>query len=303
MLVIGVDLGGTGARAALADGGHLLAQSELLGVTDRARTVIDLVTELLARTHLSSVDAIAVGATGFVLTGAELRERLPHKLLTHAPQLLLCSDMVSSYAGALGLAPGVVLAAGTGAVALGTDLKGTWSRVDGWGYLVGDFGGGSWIGRTALSAALRFADARPGGSEPLLQALKARFGEPAALVALLRDRPDRAGVMAGFVPAVKQAAEDGDPVAGEILAEAGRHLADTAVAAIVPGSPRHIALTGNLFQAGPALTEPFQTALAAADATSRPALGSSVDGARLLAVAARTGNLPPNTPCEQFTSS
>lgn len=347
MLVIGADLGGTGARASLTDNGHVLAQTELLGVTDRAQTVVDLVTELLARTHLRSVDVIALGATGFAMTGATLREQLPANLLRVSHRLVLCSDMVTSYLGALGLAPGAVLAVGTGAVALGTDLKGTWSRVDGWGYLVGDLGGGSWIGRQALSAALRFADSRPGGSPVLLQALKDRFGDPMDLVALLTSRPDRAGVMAGFVPAVKDAAAAGDAVAQGILAEAGAHLAETAIAALpattrsaapsssppaasslsaqdrrmfpedarilssgadgggvggggVPG--RVVAITGNLFQVGPALTDSFHEAMTAANVEVKPAQGSSVDGALLLATSILRGKLPPNTPCEQFTA-
>jgi N-acetylglucosamine kinase-like BadF-type ATPase len=319
MLVIGADLGGTGARASLTDNGHVLAQTELLGVTDRAQTVVDLVTELLARTHLRSVDAIALGATGFAMTGATLREQLPPTLLRLCHRLVLCSDMVTSYLGALGLAPGAVLAVGTGAVALGTDLKGTWSRVDGWGYLVGDLGGGSWIGRQALSAALRCADSRPGGSPVLLQALKDRFGDPADLIALLTSRADRAGVMAGFVPAVKDAAAAaGDVVAQAILTQAGGHLAETAIAALVPGAAgvvgggvrgggavgggRVVAVTGNLFQAGPALTDSFQAAMTEANVEVQPALGSSVDGALLLATSVLRGKLPPNTPCEQFTS-
>jgi N-acetylglucosamine kinase-like BadF-type ATPase len=297
MLVIGVDLGGTGARAALADNGHVLAQTELLGVTDRVQTVIDLVAELLNRTHLHKVDTIAVGATGFAMTGKQLRELLPGKLLPLTGKLLLCSDMVSSYVGALGLAPGAVLAAGTGAVALGTDLRGTWSRVDGWGYLTGDLGGGSWIGRSALTAALRFADKRPNGSGPLLTALRDQFGEPAELIAQLNERPDRAGVMASFVPGVKAAALDGDPVAGEIFRQAGQHLAETALAALLPGSPRVVALTGNLFQAGKLLLDPLTQGLAGTDL--RRAKGSGVDGALLLASAPK---LPPATPCELFTS-
>lgn len=301
MLVIGADLGGTGARAALAQDGHIIAQTSLEGVADRVQAVQAVVRELLARTQQSKVDAVAIGATGYFMRGKALREQVPPMMFkTHgARTVLMCSDMLSAYAGALGLEAGAVIAAGTGAVALGSDLRGTWSRVDGWGYLVGDFGGGSWIGRTALQAALRCADGRPGGSELLLAALRDHFGEPTEMVADLALREDRAGAMAGFVPFVERAAPD-DEIARGILSDAGAHLAETALAALVPGSARVIAMTGNLFRVN-AVRSSFAKAVGER-AELRKAAGSGVDGALALAAAAIEGTLPLNAPCELFTS-
>jgi N-acetylglucosamine kinase-like BadF-type ATPase len=297
MLVIGADLGGTGARAALALDGHVIAETSVEGITDRVATVESLVRELLMRTQRSKVDAVAVGATGYFMRGQALREQVPPMMFQvfGAQTVLLCSDMLSGYAGALGLNPGVVIAAGTGAVALGSDLQGTWSRVDGWGYLVGDCGGGSWIGRTALQAALRAADGRPDGSAALLAALREHFGEPEKMVAQLAEREDRAGMMAGFVPLVEKA---GDPVSQRILAQAGAHLAETARSAIV--TEPVVATTGNLFRVR-AVRESFRANMPA-QIDVRRALGSGVDGALLLAAAASNGTLPPNAPCERFTA-
>jgi N-acetylglucosamine kinase-like BadF-type ATPase len=83
---------------------------------------------------------------------------------------------VTAYAGALGQSPGGVVAAGTGLIALGTDLD-TRRRADGWGHLLGDCGGGAWIGRAGLEAALRAHDGRAGGSRPLLERMEAVFRE------------------------------------------------------------------------------------------------------------------------------
>ncbi|WP_117208203.1 N-acetylglucosamine kinase [Allorhizocola rhizosphaerae] len=303
MLVIGVDVGGTGARGALAKsdyatggdaegeakGDDIVATAELAGITDRADAVIALVRDLLAQAHLSEVDAVAMGSTGFQMLGATLMERIPPNVA--AQRVVLCSDMLTSYAGALGLAPGVVIAAGTGAVALGSDMRGTWRRVDGWGYLLGDHGGGSWIGRHGMQAALRAADGRPGGSRALYEKVVERFGDPAKLVAEITERVDRTGLMASFVPAVVEA---GDPVAQGILAEAGGHLADTALAALPEGAPRVIVTTGNLFQIGGVLWEAFVERLG--DVELRSAKGSGVDGALALAKAAVNGQLPQNAP-------
>jgi N-acetylglucosamine kinase-like BadF-type ATPase len=292
MLVIGADLGGTGARAALSQDAQIITQTRLEGVTDRVRAIERLVAELMAHVGVSKVDAIAVGATGFAMLGAPLRAVAPS---LPAGQVLLCSDMVSSYAGALGFEAGAVIAAGTGAVALGSDGNGVWQRVDGWGYLLGDLGGGSWIGRMALQAALRADDGRPGGSPTLLAALRRHFGEPAELVASLAKREDRQGMMAGFVPFVVEA---DDEISREILAQAGAHLAETALAALMGG--RALAATGNLFQVE-AVSTAFEKGLGDG-ADLREPRGSSVDGALLLGTAALKGGLPTGIPCERFTA-
>src|SRR5690606_36062144 len=69
----------------------------------------------------------------------------------------VASDVVTAHAGALEGAPGTLLIAGTGAAALGVDDDGV-RLVDGWGPDLGDLGGGSWIGREGVRAALRARD-------------------------------------------------------------------------------------------------------------------------------------------------
>ena len=68
------------------------------------------------------------------------------------------SDAFIAYVGAIGLAPGVLLIAGTGSIAIGRKNDGTMIRVGGWGPHFGDDGGGFWIGREILRAALRSFD-------------------------------------------------------------------------------------------------------------------------------------------------
>jgi N-acetylglucosamine kinase-like BadF-type ATPase len=309
VLCIGLDVGGTGARGALARSGAVAA-TEHTGVPvhigaqgisfDQVRLALaPLIESLLASAGTGSVDAVAAGITGFATLGEDLRVRLPKALaqLTGAAVVVLSSDMLTSYTGALGLTGGAVVAAGTGAVALGTDMRGTWKRVDGWGYLVGDAGGGSWLGRAGLQAALRAFDGRPGGSPALLRALAERFGEPAALVRELAARPDRAGLMAGFVPAVAAAAADGDDVAVRLLAQAGAELAHSGLAALPADAPAVVVPTGHHFQAGDALRASFADTVRSAAVLAEP-LGTAVDGALRLAAAALTADLPPGAPLE-----
>lgn len=297
MLVIGVDVGRTGARAALATESEVLIQTELIGVTDRVQAVDAMVRELTDRGRVFHVDAVAVGAAGFQMLGAQLRQQVPPKM--PSGKVLLCSDMLTSYAGALGLTDGgVVVAAGTGSVALGADMRGTWLRADGWGYLLGDHGSGAWIGRMGMQAGLRASDHRPGGSSRLLKAVEDRFGDPTKLVAELMERPDRSGIMGSFAPEVAAAAGEGDVIASAILTEAGGHLADTATAALPAEAKRVVATTGNLFKMRGPLWDAFTRRLDTAGLELRAALASGVDGALDLARAMIADKLPLNAPAE-----
>ncbi|WP_372459192.1 N-acetylglucosamine kinase [Streptomyces huiliensis] len=249
--VLAVDSGGSGVRVAVAptegDGPVLTWSSpEPVPVGDRgidARVLLDRILpparELLERAGVEHCAAGCVGAAGMVALGADLRAVLPGALRAElgVRRLALASDAVTAYAGAVGQRPGVVVAAGTGLVALGTGLVpgGGWRRADGWGHLLGDCGGGAWIGRAGLEAALRAYDGRAGGSTALLGRLEAVFGPAPDLPEALYPRPDRAAVLASFAPEVGRCAA-ACPVAADILRTAARHIAEAAAAAFPPMS-------------------------------------------------------------------
>ncbi|WP_299537208.1 N-acetylglucosamine kinase [uncultured Streptomyces sp.] len=217
------------------------------------------------------IAAAVVGAAGMATLGGRLRAVLPGALTAALGphRLALAADGVTAYAGALGMRPGAVVAAGTGMIALGTDLS-RWHRADGWGHLLGDAGGGAWIGRQGLDAALRAHDGRRGGSPALLERVRAVFGAPAELPGLLYPRADRPAFLASFAPEVAACAA-ADPVSAGILRDAGRHIAEAA-AAVCPAPdaadgreedrPR-VAWTGGLFSMGEPLLVPLREELAA----------------------------------------
>ena len=97
--------------------------------------------------------------------------------------MVVSNDAVTAHLGALGGEPGAVIVAGTGAIALAASPAG-WARADGWGPMLGDDGGGYWIGRRALAMALREHDGRGGA---------ARFLRAAAEAAVRPARADRPG--------------------------------------------------------------------------------------------------------------
>jgi N-acetylglucosamine kinase-like BadF-type ATPase len=279
--VLGVDSGGSGLRIAAAavpgGGGEpaaddaAVATAGPVGTGDHGLDADDLLGKVLPAAHAllrdagaESFDAVCVGAAGMASLGADLRARLPHALADSlgVRRLALAADGVTAYAGAIGQHPGAVVAAGTGMIAVGTGLDAAgWRRADGWGHLLGDCGGGAWIGRAGLEAAMRAFDGRRGGSAALLARMEAVFGTGTEMPGLLYPRPDRPAVLASFAPEVARCAPH-DPVSAAILAEAGGHIAAAAVA-VCPADPGStVALTGGLFGIGEPLLAPLRAELA-----------------------------------------
>lgn len=307
-LVVGVDSGGSGLRIALAraaggrvfdtvasrepvrtgeggiDAGHLLAQ------------LLPAVAAMTARAAGTEgpVVAVAVGAAGMATLGDELRAELPGALARAwgVRRLALAADAVTAYAGALGQRPGVVVAGGTGLIAMGTDLT-DWRRADGWGHLLGDCGSGAWIGRAGLEAAMRAYDGRRGGSAALLARATELFGPPAGLPGALYPRGDRPAVLASFAPAVAGCAAAGDPVAGAVLERAATHIAEAAAAVCPADQDVEVALTGGLFKMGEPLLGPLRGELGALLPRAREvtAAGDPLAGAVTIAAALATGTL------------
>ncbi|MBC9730910.1 BadF/BadG/BcrA/BcrD ATPase family protein [Streptomyces sp. TRM68367] len=238
----------TGERG--LDPGHLLEQ------------LVPMARALTAEAGVARLDTVAVGAAGMASLGDALSAELPGALARElgVRTVALAADAVTAYAGALGARPGAVIAAGTGLIAVGTDLTG-WRRADGWGHLLGDCGGGAWIGQAGLEAALRAHDGREGGSARLLACAEEMFGPAAGLPGAVYPRADRPAVLASFAPRVAACA-DGDPVAAGILRAAAAHMADSAAAVCPATGEPAVAFTGGLFGLGDPLLVPLEEEVA-----------------------------------------
>lgn len=269
----------TGARG--IDPGHLLEQ------------LVPMARDLTAETGTARLDTAVIGAAGLATLGDALRAELPAALRRELGirTVALAADAVTAYAGALGSRPGAVVAAGTGLIAIGTDLTG-WRRADGWGHLLGDCGGGAWIGRAGLEAALRAYDGREGGSARLLACAEELFGPVPGLPGRLYPRPDRPAVLASFAPLVADRAAD-DPVAASILRAAARHMADSAAAVCPTAGEPLVALTGGLFRLGGPLLVPLEEELARRLPQARrvPAEGDPLHGSVRIATELVAGTL------------
>lgn len=233
---LAVDGGQTGLRAGLATDGRVRLTAEVTGLAYAAGRPVDVVAErVIAAWHelrrpQAPISTICLGLTTLLGPPAahqELADRLFAAL--PAARVLITADAVTAHAGAFGGRPGVVLAAGTGSIALGVAGEGAIRQVDGWGYLCGDAGGGLWIGSRGLDAALRgFDGRRPPG--PLTARAHELFGDLATLPERLYLAPDAVARVAGFAVHVLELAGTDDS-ARAITTAAAHELAGSVAAA------------------------------------------------------------------------
>ncbi|WP_303714774.1 N-acetylglucosamine kinase [Kutzneria buriramensis] len=285
--------GGTGPRAQWESREPVRTGDRGIDAVHFMEQLVPLVRAAVAETGVGGLGTAVIGAAGLATLGDALRAELPAALAHEfgVRTVALVADAVTAYVGALGPRPGAVVAAGTGLIAIGTDLT-RWRRADGWGHLLGDCGGGAWIGRAGLEAALRAHDGREGGSARLLACAEQLFGPMPQLPGKVYPRPDRPAVLASFAPRVSACAADDDPVAAGILRAAARHMADSATAVCPSDGEPRLALTGGLFKMGDPLVVPLEEELARRLPHARrvPAEGDPLHGSVRIATGLAAGS-------------
>lgn len=280
-IVVSVDLGKTRCRVrtsspsgdiAYADGDGAPGLAAIGGVADAAQAILRLLPDMAA----SDGAAIGVGAAGALAApeeSAALAERLHAATGGH---VAVASDVVTAHAGALAGEAGVLLIAGTGATAFGVSASDS-RLVDGWGPELGDLGGGSWVGRSALRAALR-AESGLGPRSALTSALHAETISPVRWLAADGSTARR---LASLVPLVLHHAGQGDPVASAIIDEAVSLL--TASASAASDTASVVALHGGLTH-DHRFHALLQDSLHRAGLTVVASRGDALDGGRRIAV-------------------
>lgn len=247
----------------------------------------------------SPVEALACGLSGLPVP-SDGATRLV-ELLTGtfgARHTAVAGDDLTTHAGALGGRPGVVLAAGTGVICTSVDAAGTPVRVDGLGYLLGDAGGGSWLGREGLRAALAGAEGRHRATE-LTDRAVARYGELREFVHRVLRSPTMVADVAAFARDVLAAAADGDPVARDLCRGATDELAATVTATVRAGYPDAapatvpFAWTGSILTGSELVREPLLATLAdrCPAVAPQPPAGGGLEGAAALAVGSAPAHL------------
>ncbi|MEZ4378829.1 MAG: BadF/BadG/BcrA/BcrD ATPase family protein [Gemmatimonadales bacterium] len=278
MIVLSADVGGTSMRVVLYSHGAERGRAEGRGEPMRASrggalaaALAALARPLLSRAGAVRADAIVIGAAGAggAAERAELEQAVDRERL--AWQVLVVTDAQLARAAAFEGAPGVLLIAGTGSIALGLAEDGKHYRAGGLGWRMGDDGSGYWIGVEALKAVGRMHDGL-GPSTRLAELLAGQAGV-AGIGALIRWSTVAAvDEVAGLAPVVAAAAEGGDAVAGSIIEQAVGHLVELARAA--GGEVLPVALSGGLLAPGRPLREAVTARL---EASGQRVVGGTID--------------------------
>ncbi|HEV2288704.1 MAG TPA: BadF/BadG/BcrA/BcrD ATPase family protein [Candidatus Acidoferrales bacterium] len=240
-IFLGFDAGATKTDCVLIDGtGRLLSEARggganplRSGFAKACGVLGESAQRALAEAHerAESVRALCAGIAG---AGRPRVARRVQSYFSHAfPQSVIrvTTDIEIALEAGLGEDAGIVVIAGTGSAACGRNSGGQYARAGGWGPWIGDDGSAYDIGRRAVYAALRARDsAAPASSlaEKILLAEKARDWD--VLIERVARRADK--IFPQLFAVVREAADEGDAMAQEILTTSAKSLATLAQSVI-----------------------------------------------------------------------
>lgn len=278
-LALGLDVGGTQTRWALARaGGPVLAEGTVGGfsgqqvLTEAGRAQIAHELRALAGAAAAAAPAGAVqrvwaGVTGFdAFSGPALGELFAATLGLPPAAIRLHNDV--ELACRLCFAPGAgcLVYAGTGAIGVFVDAAGRMHRVGGRGGVLGDEGSGWWIAREALAAVWRREDEQPGflAGSALAGALLRAIGPGADPWDATRRFIHVAsrGEFGRLALAVAQVADE-DALAREVLQRAGAELARLATLLVRRHGPLPVVVAGRAAALHPLVFQALRAALPA----------------------------------------
>lgn len=266
---LGIDGGGTGCRAVLTDdAGNVLGRgaagpANIASAPDTARdNIISAATQAANGIPLDQIRA-GMGLAGACVAGAVayLRPHLPFAAVR------VETDAVTTTLGALGGRYGIVAAIGTGSVYARKDATGI-TQIGGRGFAVGDEAGGAWLGREAVSRALRAADGLIAPS-PLWQEIIEHFGDVNAAVSWAITA--KAADFATIAPMIANTTD----TAAQTIVTDGAQFVIASIRALQPDSPLPVIIIGGLAMAYRPHVEQYWPVIAP--------VGSSVDGALQMA--------------------
>ncbi len=295
---LGIDAGGTKTTCAVGDDHSVIAAAVggpgnivRVGEAETQRSLHQAIAQACAAAGISPqhVTSACIGAAGAASDDivATIR-RIAAEILT--ARITVTGDMQIALEAAFPSAPGIIVIAGTGSIAYGRAANGNTARAGGWGFAVSDEGSAHWTGREAVAALFRAYDLSQGawefeakvegclaektrnltaGNPPLLNALQQIWNiqSIAALIRTVNMTPQPN--FAELLPSIVACAEKGDEICCEVLARAGRELAQLAAVIIprlFPETPRGdagqnaqvpVAMVGGVFRHSGMVRESF----------------------------------------------
>lgn len=274
-LFLGIDGGGTGCRAAVADvTGRVLGQGSSgpaninTDVEAAAASILASTREALQAAGRPDAEAGLIAVLG--LAGGTIRAATEGlaRLLPFA-RISIVNDGITAARGALGPDDGIMAAMGTGSV-FAVQRRGVLRQVGGRGFLMGDEGSGAVLGRTLLAHAMQAADGFR-TLTPLLTAILDEFGGTEGIIGF--GNTARPADFARLAPRILAA---DDPAAQGIFDAAVQDL-DERISRLQAGDGLPVVFLGGL--------GPHYAARLADTWPQRPARGTALDGALAMALA------------------
>lgn len=254
-MIVGIDLGGSTARCLVTtETGSVHGRSKVAGSNPTSAGVRPVIKGAVSalRMGLAGADPATVSAIVIGAAGLEDHPMLAQNLcaaigavgVTVEP--ILVADAVIAMASGEPTGTGSLLVAGTGAVGVHLVNHAIRRVADGRGWLLGDDGGGFWLGRSAVQTAL---DDVESGIE--LSGMK-----EAVLLACYETPKDRHAVLTAIYAAPRQLSQlasivldyvvQGDPAAQLLAESACQHLLSTLQRVRAPDSTDSVVLVGGV---------------------------------------------------------
>ena len=299
-LFIAVDAGGTRTRALLATvSGEVVGRGTAEGANawssggSAAGAIAEAIGESDRAAVVGGCIAVAGGISSVPAQAEAVVREWQRSGLPGRPSFVV--DVVAAYATGTTLPRGLVITAGTGAIAALVDDGEIVRRAGGRGWLVGDEGSAVWLGIEGVRAALLALDGR-GPETSMVETVVTMLGVPTAEDI---DVPTRitdevySGAPAGLgrlAPEVVRHAQAGDAVALALVERAAKWLGETAIAAAGDERPPIVILGGSVItQAAPIGERVRATLRARWPGVPLVETSSGEAGAAALAIARHTG--------------
>jgi len=269
--ILGIDGGGTSCRAAVARPDGIILGRGKSGaaniLTDPNNAIISITEAAKAAYREAGLDEAGInGASAFLgLAGTNVgdltryvHDRLPFQ---HTD---IDSDGLIALQGAIGDEDGAVAILGTGSIYMGRKDN-TVRYIGGWGFTIGDLGGGARLGHALLQEALLAHDGvhpRSGVTDAILEEFK---GDPRGIVEFAR--LSKPGDFGRFAPLLFDHARKGDAQAIAIVKSGAATVNESLDAIMELAGAKRLCLLGGLAQIYPEwLSERHRAILVEAEA-------------------------------------
>jgi N-acetylglucosamine kinase-like BadF-type ATPase len=273
---LGIDGGGTKTHAVITTSAYKIIGEGFSGASNPVRVGFDSAvahvneavkqacTQAGITTHDITAGCAAIAGISHPIHYHTMKKALDARL--RIEHLELVTDARAALAGAIEGHQGVVLIAGTGSIAMGMNEARDLERSGGWGPTLGDEGSGYDIARQALKAVVASFDGR--APQTVLTArICQQLGIASAkdLPSVIYNNDAESTQIASLARLVADAAAEGDAVARDILAQAGRDLGELAASVIhklgLESKTFRVAYVGSVFNAGDCVLGPLRAAV------------------------------------------